>query len=69
MRLTPLSFVYITLDGAPGRIRTDVGRADGLQDRSNRPLWDWAKLMEALLKLVCQPLVAHFRFELKLKRV
>lgn len=26
--------------GAGGRIRTDVGKADGLQDRSNRPLWD-----------------------------
>lgn len=26
--------------GAGGRIRTDVGKAYGLQDRSNRPLWD-----------------------------
>ena len=28
------------LYGAGGRIRTDVSKADGLQDRSNRPLWD-----------------------------
>lgn len=28
------------MSGAGGRIRTDAGRASGLQDRSNRPLWD-----------------------------
>lgn len=33
--------VLLTFCGAEGRIRTDAGRADGLQDRSNQPLWDF----------------------------
>ena len=35
--------LHYTRHGAGGRIRTDVGKADGLQDRSNRPLWDTSK--------------------------
>ena len=27
-------------NGAGSRIRTEAGKADGLQDRSNRPLWE-----------------------------
>ena len=52
-RISRASAYHLPLgNGAVGRIRTDEGKADGLQDRSNQPLWDYS-IFYSLLSEKC----------------
>ena len=55
-------------NGAGSGTRTHAGKADGLQDRSNRPLWD-SCIMEVLLRFELKfehyeyPVLDHYTIE------